>query len=89
MPDDDAQRALLRERFERAIEQLDADTVEGYNDGRNSDQVAPGENRSPCYKHGWEVGRADRERRPAFGSAMMARVKCSEARTAQMAELGL
>lgn len=37
--------------------------VDGYLDGRNADTPEPSANRSQSYRHGWQVGRAEIERR--------------------------
>jgi hypothetical protein len=79
-----AERAAARERWEAALKQTSADCVEGYSDGFHTDAVPPGSNRSPCYQHGFEVGRADREKRAAFGSATGARAAWQSAVTEQM-----
>lgn len=81
-------RQAAREQWEAALAMTEADCAEGYHDGRHSDALPPGENRSPCYRHGFEVGRADREQRAAFGSAAQARLAWAEAVRAQLAELG-
>lgn len=38
--------------------------AEGYRDGRDTDALPPGPNRSPFYRHGFEVGRAEKEGKP-------------------------
>lgn len=38
--------------------------VEGYRDGRDKDAPPPNDNRSPRYKHGFKVGRAEIEGNP-------------------------
>jgi hypothetical protein len=59
------------------------DMVQGYRDGRDTDQPEPGANRSPCYRHGFKVGRGDRARVPAFGCAAAARAAAQAAEDEQ------
>lgn len=39
------------------------DMIEGYKDGRDLTTPSPSENRSLSYRHGWAVGRAEKENR--------------------------
>ena len=51
--------------------------VEGYMDGFDPDTPEPSANRSHSYRHGFANGRADRERRSAFGSYSEA-IRCAD-----------
>jgi hypothetical protein len=51
----------------------EAEILEGYLDGLEPDAMAPGHNRSRSYRHGWENGNADRERRARPKSVELAR----------------
>lgn len=42
-----------------------AEMITGYFDGRNQGTPEPGENRSPCYRHGFANGRDDSGAGPA------------------------
>lgn len=42
----------------------DAEFVEGYRDGRDPTSPPPSDNRSACYRHSFNVGRAEIEGRP-------------------------
>lgn len=54
----------------------DDESLAGYRDGLNLSTPQPGLNRSAVYRHCFMVGRADREGKPAFGSAENARRLC-------------
>lgn len=43
---------------------LDDDFAQGYRDGRNIDSPEPSGNRSPAYRHSFEVGRAELTGKP-------------------------
>jgi len=58
---------------ESAQNAVNAEMVEGYSDGFDLNNPEPSANRSHSYRHGFAVGRADRNREPAFGSAENAR----------------
>ena len=61
------------EIIDRVDAELDADHLEGYQDGYDTDAIAPNDNRSEAYRHSWNIGRADREKRdipPAWQSRM-------------------
>lgn len=55
------------------------DRVEGYRDGLDLSSPEPSANRSASYRHGFAVGRADKAKRPAFGSADNARAQAARA----------
>lgn len=57
-------------------EAAQAAAVEGYRDGLDRANPEPGPNRSHVYRHCFAVGRADRDGKPAFGSAENARRLC-------------
>lgn len=42
----------------------EAEAAEGYSDGRDSDALPPGANRSAFYRHGFDVGRAEKRGEP-------------------------
>lgn len=43
---------------------VEAECAEGYRDGRDTEALPPGPNRSPFYRHGFEVGRAEKQGQP-------------------------
>lgn len=47
------------------------DMIEGYRDGYAIDAIAPSDNRSASYKHGWQNGRDDRLGRPRSSAAQL------------------
>lgn len=49
--------------IERVDAQLASEHLEGYLDGRDTDTPAPNANRSPAYRHSWEIGRTEKEKR--------------------------
>jgi len=57
----------------------DAETVEGYRDGRAGDEE-PGDNRSFSYWHGWRNGRADRNGKPDAAQRALAHDYLKQAR---------
>lgn len=46
-----------------AARPANAEMIQGYLDGRNLSAPEPSGNRSMSYRHGFKVGRAERERR--------------------------
>ena len=58
-----------------ASEALEADFTEGYLDGRDPTTPEPSANRSACYRHSWNVGRAEIEGRPIAASISLRRAE--------------
>lgn len=50
-----------------------AEMVAGYRDGWDLDNPEPSDNRSHCYRHGFQVARFDKAGKVAFGSVQRAR----------------
>lgn len=46
-------------------ERAEREMYEGYRDGRNPDSPEPSDNRSRAYRHGFQSGRDDLNRRPS------------------------
>jgi hypothetical protein len=52
--------------------------AEGYSDGRDTNAPHPNDNRSPEYRHSFDVGRREVEGRPLSAAAYRVRVKLIE-----------
>lgn len=50
---------------------LNNEHFEGYRDGHELDTPRPSENRSEAYRHSWEIGRAEKERRQVPPAALL------------------
>ena len=62
-------------------QQLD-EWAEGYSDGRDINAPHPNDNRSPKYRHSFDVGRREVEGRPLSAAAYRARANLIEASVA-------
>lgn len=55
----------------------------GYIDGRDLNDPEPGENRSHCYRHAWQVGRAEKLGTPIAAPVARVMADLAEKRDAQ------
>ena len=66
-------------------ENLDDEFWEGYRDGRDLDAPWPSANRSACYRHSFEVGRAEKLGKPIPASVSRVRAEIAEAQETRLA----
>jgi hypothetical protein len=60
----------------------EADFLEGYRDGRDPTAPEPSDNRSACYKHSFNVGRAELANKPIPAQVSRERAREAEQRDA-------